>query len=134
MGSKEGEVQETGPRHLTWNGLPSLMHGRVRMSSGLPELWTAAKLGETPVAHSRPSWEVIEMDEDRIRTSDVPTGQIPSAENPRPMRFKCCGYWQALFILPIRCAICGKVAVKAVAADTNEECETGSLPHTGTKK
>jgi len=26
---------ETDPRHLTWNGLPSLMNGRVRMSAVL---------------------------------------------------------------------------------------------------
>jgi len=46
------------------------------------------------------------------RASDVPTGQIPSAKN-------------------LVCPLCHPV--KAVAVDTNEECETASQAHTGTK-
>ncbi len=74
------------------------------------------------------------MDDDRIRTSDVPTGQIPSVKNlVCPL---CKG--EGFFETPLSnyafavCPLCPPV--KAVAADTNEECETASQAHTGTKK
>ncbi len=81
------------------------------------------------------------MDDDRIRKSDVPTGQIPSAKNrcpecgsanltqikdePQPLGpFWFCNTCRSMF----------SDTVKAVAVDTNEECETASQAHTGTKK
>lgn len=87
------------------------------------------------------------MDEDRIRMSDVPTGQIPSAENQQLVNPKAlqlatmlANYKQQpgmtardkMFLDEV-VQFLDAVAVGAVAVDTNEGCETGSLPHTGTK-
>ena len=87
---------------------------------------------------------------------DVPTGQIPSAENQRKISGKSAEN-QSLMLLQLNGLIDEidgvlntethatakqwlsyvrsriERIVKAVAADTNEECETASQAHTGTK-
>jgi len=83
------------------------------------------------------------------RTSDVPTGpcegiakQNPSTQNLEDVTFLCpvCGgIGRATFHVQgilLRCSECNHrwdSRVKAVAVDTNEECETASQAHTGTK-
>ena len=76
--------------------------------------------------------------------SDVPTGQIPSAENLEsfpPFSWKindnCLkltfGSFDTALSALFRLKNLRRTPVKAVAADTNEECETASQAHTGTK-
>ncbi len=76
------------------------------------------------------------MDEDR--TSDVPTGQPPSAQNQQSIQEEADELEYELSFLPemktkrdekllMRAiALLGKIAVKAVAVDTNEERTTAS--------
>ena len=77
--------------------------------------------------------------------SDVPTGQLPSAKNLvsfPPFSWRIVNTCLELTFKSPDVAVEAlsqlqelrhEQSVKAVAADTNEECETASQAHTGTK-